>query len=213
MNNVRSDAGLDNATLGYQNARNVSCISPDEFPSGYSAMYRYQPPKSSNWGHSLRNMQPSREKALFSDFVARVVAQYSFLDGILLMANASQREVVQHFERLLGTTVGRDGATFALTPQQCQQCLDEIVADAALRPRLLLAEVFGISMWSINGEAIVTDSRIHLQYGIKPWVSTFLQFETVEQFHYVKRVLEDLGFCKLNEKHLRSSKRGGWRSG
>jgi len=36
-----------------------------------------------------------------------------------------------------------------------------------------------------------------------PCISTFFQFETVEQFLSVKQVLEDIGLCKLNEKYLK----------
>ena len=43
---------------------------------------------------------------------------------------------------------------------------------------------------------------------MKPCISTFLQFETAGQFEFIKRVLSDLDFCKLNDKHLKPIKRG-----
>ncbi len=48
---------------------------------------------------------------------------------------------------------------------------------------------------------------INLFYGMKPCISTFLQFETVEHFEFIRQVLEYLHFCKLNEKHLKPMKR------
>ena len=45
-----------------------------------------------------------------------------------------------------------------------------------------------------------------MNYGRLPCISTFFQFETVEQFQSVKRVLEDIGLCKLNEAHLKPIK-------
>ena len=38
---------------------------------------------------------------------------------------------------------------------------------------------------------------------MKPCISTFLEFETIGQYEFIKRVLADLDFCKLNEKHLK----------
>jgi len=42
---------------------------------------------------------------------------------------------------------------------------------------------------------------------MKACISTFLQFQTVEEFQFVKEVLSDLQFCVLNEKHLKPVKR------
>lgn len=50
---------------------------------------------------------------------------------------------------------------------------------------------------------MATDSHLVMHYGELPCVSTLFEFETVDQFHYVQRVLAELGLCKLNEKHLK----------
>ncbi|HEX8371428.1 MAG TPA: hypothetical protein VF585_01505 [Chthoniobacterales bacterium] len=41
-------------------------------------MYRYMPPKSSIWGHSLRKMAPERQQRLFDAFLDRAVAEQRF---------------------------------------------------------------------------------------------------------------------------------------
>ena len=80
----------------------------------------------------------------------------------------------------------------------------------------MLLQGVDISKWFIEGQPVTTQSHVVLYYGIKPCISTFLQFETTSQFEFIKRVLADLEFCKLNEKHLkpikqRSKKKSGGR--
>jgi hypothetical protein len=71
----------------------------------------------------------------------------------------------------------------------------------------MLLQGVDISQWLIDGQPAATQSRIHLHYGTKPSISTFLQFQTIDEFEFVKRVFADLKFCKLNEKHLKPMKR------
>jgi hypothetical protein len=186
-------------------------------------MYRYSPPKSNIWGHSLRNMEPTRQKALFDEFLKRAVAEHSFTGGSLTLfvglppaflplegqgpwGHVTSNDV-QRFEQLLGTGA-REGAFYSLTPQQCEMVLNEIIRNSALIPGVMFLQSVEVSKWLIDGQPVTTQSRITLYFGTKPCVSTFLQFQTLDQFEFVKRVLSDLQFCKLNEKHLKPIKRG-----
>ena len=184
-------------------------------------MYRYSPPKSNIWGHSLRNMEPARQRTLLAEFLKRAVADYAFANGSLTIfagapppflegqgswGHATESDI-QHFEHLLGA-VARNGSFNSLTPQQCEAALNEIIQDSALIPGVLLVQSARISKWCINGQSAATQSHIMLYYGMKPCISTFLEFHTVEQFQFVKQVLSDLHFCTLNEKHLKPIKRG-----
>jgi hypothetical protein len=72
----------------------------------------------------------------------------------------------------------------------------------------MLLQSIDISKWLIEGQAVATQSQFVLYYGMKPCVSTFLQFQTTDEFEFIKRVLSDLQFCKLDEKHLKPIKRG-----
>jgi hypothetical protein len=114
---------------------------------------------------------------------------------------------VRHFERLLGTQAC-DGAFQSLAPQQCEAALTELIQRSSLLPGSMLLQSVHISKWLIEGEPVTAPSRISLHYGMKPCISTFLQFETIHQFEFIKRVLADLKFCKLNEKHLKPIKQG-----
>jgi hypothetical protein len=75
-------------------------------------MYRYMPPKSSVWGHSLRNMKPLREKFLLDKFLETAAAEYSFASGSVfyqpsmetLFNEQPARESRSHFESILGVT-------------------------------------------------------------------------------------------------------------
>lgn len=168
-------------------------------------------------------MEPTRQKALFEEFLKKAVAEYSKSNGSLQLFTGSappflpaeaQRtwghvtpKDVERLEQLLGVTA-RDSSFYSLTPEQCDTALAELIQNSALIPGCMLLQGINISKWLIEGQPTETHSRIHLYYGMKPCISTFLQFETTAQFEFIKRVLSDLNFCKLNEKHLKPIKRG-----
>ena len=168
-------------------------------------------------------MEPTRQKALFAEFLKKAVAEYSFTGGSLTlfigpapaffpaegqaMWGHATSDDVRRFEQLLGTTA-RQGAFYSLTPQQCELALTELIQNRALIPGSMLVQSVDISRWLIEGQPVTTQSQVMLYYGMKPCISTFLQFETTGQFEFIKRVLSDLDFCKLNEKHLKPIKRG-----
>lgn len=165
-------------------------------------MLRYKPPKSSIWGHKLRKMQPQREARLFQQFLDKAVGEYKFAIGSLSISDSSD-SLVQHFEHLLATTAC-NGFFPKLTEVQCQKCKDHIIKTATPETlgKLLLLESYAISKWRVNGHDVATNSRMVLYYGQLPCISTFLRFNTREEFQLIKTVLSDLGLCKLNEKHL-----------
>ena len=169
-------------------------------------MFRYQPPKSSVWGHLLRKMPPDRAKARFQEFRNTAVAEDKFSSASLLIQDASG-EIVRRYESLVGVPA-QNGCSFVrLTLEQSDRCIDELIKDEASAPgaagRFALAQLFQITKWRIDGQEVPTTSSVSIHYGQLPCISTFFQFETVEQFHSVRRVLEDVGLCKLNEKHLK----------
>ena len=180
-------------------------------------MYRYCPPKSSVWGHALRNMEPARQKELFAEFLKRAVAEYTFTDGSLTIftgpappflgeqgpwGHATAADV-RRFEDLLGVGLK---PYISLTSQQCDLALNEIIRNNAIVPGVLLLQSVDISKWLINGQPVPTESTINLNYGMKPCISTFLDFQTVEHFQFIKGIFSDLRFCTLNEKHLKPVK-------
>ena len=182
-------------------------------------MFYYKPPKSSIWGHLLRKMPAEREKALFSQFLANAVGKHMFSSGYLTIAKysgvlstvSSSDPFLQRFERATGMT-SQQGYFGQLTHGQSEKCVDEIIKYEALSPDesgsylVTLMQSFSICSWRIDGREVSTSSSMNLNYGKLPAVSTFLQFDTIEHFQYIKRVLEDLRFCKLNEKHLKVKK-------
>lgn len=177
-------------------------------------MYRYSPPKSNIWGHTLGKMQPARQRDLFAEFLKRAVCEHSFTGGSLtffvgaapaffpLEAQAQWGHVtsedVRHFEQVLGAS-SREGAFYSLTSHQCEAALAELVQRSNLLPGSMLLQGVDISKWLIEGQPVATESRVALYYGMKPCISTFLEFETIGQFECIKRVLTDLDFCKLND--------------
>ena len=174
-------------------------------------MYRYQPPKSNVWGHSLRNMKPARERALFGDFLARAVAEYAVGDGSLVIASLLSPELsgatVAHFENLLGQKAVNNSFSM-LSPAQSQRCLDELVANEALYQQqyVILTQPFRIANWLIEGAPSSTESLISVNYGSAPLLSTWLDFSSKEEFSYVADVLASLKLCRLNAKYLKPAR-------
>jgi hypothetical protein len=145
-------------------------------------------------------------KARFQEFLATAVAEHKFCSASLKIQDASG-QVVPRYERLVGMP-SQNGCFLApLTHEQSDRCIDELIKDEASAPgaasHFALAQLFEITKWRIEGQEAPTTSRVSIHYGQLPCISTFFQFETVEQFHSVRRVLEDIGLCKLNEKHLK----------
>jgi hypothetical protein len=169
-------------------------------------MYSYRPPKSSVWGHLLRKIPAERAKTLFSQFLAAAVAEYKFTSASLAI-NDPSGEIVPRYELLVGPS--RDGRFSALTLEQSEKCIDELIRDetsAGDASRFALAQSFQVTKWRVDGQEAPTQSSLIIHYGQLPCLSTFLQFETVEQFQSVQKVLAELGLCKLNEKHLKPMK-------
>ena len=166
-------------------------------------MLYYRPPKSSIWGHKLRKMPAARERELFRKFLDAAVGEFKNDSGNFSVFDPT-RELVKKFEALFGMTALGDGF-FNLNGEQCEVVVDEIIkAEAAGGAgRFMLLQSFEISKWRIDGKDFPTDSRMGLYYGKLPCVSTFLRFNSLEEFQFIKRALEDLNFCKLNEKHLK----------
>jgi len=151
-------------------------------------------------------MPPDRAKGRFQEFRNTVVAEDTFSSASLRIQDESG-EIIRRYERLVGIPT-QDGCSFArLTLEQSDRCIDELIKDEASTPgtagRFALTQMFEITKWRVDGQAVPTTSSVIIHYGQLPCISTFFQFDTVEQFYSVKRMLEDIGLCKLNEKHLR----------
>ena len=150
-------------------------------------------------------MPADRAKARFQEILVTAVAEHKFSSATLSIQDASG-QVVPRYERLIGMPA-QNGCFYRLTLEQSNRCLDELIKDEASAPgaasHFALAQLFEITKWRVDGQEVPTSSSVTIQYGQLPCISTFFQFETVDQFHSVRRVLEDIGLCKLNEKHLK----------
>ena len=165
-------------------------------------MLQYKPPKSSVWGHLLRKMPAQRAKARFEEFLATAVAGYTFGSATLLIQDTSG-QVVPRYEQLIGTPA-LNGCSFpSLTHDQSNRCLEQLITDEAVAGNYALAQLFQISRWRVDGLEVPTSSAVTIHYGQLSCLSTFFQFETVEQFHAIQRELAEIRLCQLNEKHLK----------
>jgi TPR repeat protein len=117
-------------------------------------MYRYQPPKSSIWGHKLRKMHARRASKLLEQFFSRAIWNHE-LNSVSLGATAHL--VALRLAAVLGVPP-RDFMHERLTLEQSDACLRELIrleseapADAKSN---LLSQYFEITQWAINGKPV-----------------------------------------------------------
>jgi hypothetical protein len=97
-----------------------------------------------------------------------------------------------------------------LTEEQCERCVEAIARDEEIEGKMarscILIQSFTVFRWQLQGQTVDTPSEISMYYGQGQYLSTSLQFATVEDFRRIQQLLADLGLCKLNEKHLKAVK-------
>jgi hypothetical protein len=171
-------------------------------------MYRYQPPKSSIWGHRLRKMPALRASTLLEEFLAKATRHHEFKSSSLSI-NYRDDRIARRFAEILRLET-KDFMHEKLSLDQSNACLQEIIrlesTSSAGAGVILLNQSFEITQWAIDGEPVNTRSKLTMSYGALPCLSTRLWFETVEQFQYIRHVMSDLGLCKLNDQHLKLMK-------
>jgi len=92
-----------------------------------------------------------------------------------------------------------------LHQNQCELALIELIKNSSLIPGAILLQSVVISKWLIEGQPTATQSQIKLCYGIKPCISTFLQFETTGQFEFIKRVFFGFGLLQAQRETLEAN--------
>jgi hypothetical protein len=171
-------------------------------------VYRYQPPKSNIWGHGLRNMAAAVARERFANFLAAAADKFEFSDASIMVA-ATAPELVSRLEHLLGAPARNN--YIRLNADQCDACIDEVIrleqASSKEAGVITLMQAFKISHWRICTLGGVTASRMHMYYGRSACLSTLLEFESIEQFHAIAQMLQDMRICRLSQKHLKVIKR------
>jgi hypothetical protein len=172
-------------------------------------MYRYQPPKSSIWGHKLRKMPAHRASRLLEDFFSRATRRREFKSASISIA-AKDHPITPRLAAILNLP-SKEFMHTRLNLDQSNACLQEIIrlesissADAGI---ILLNQYFEISQWAIDDRPVNTRSTVTMHYGALPCLTTRLWFETEKEFSYIRQIMSDLGLCKLNKQHLKLMKR------
>jgi hypothetical protein len=169
-------------------------------------MYRYQPPKSSIWGHKLRKMPADRARRLLEEFISRATGHHEFRSASLSIMR--DHPIALRFAEVLGmpSVLLHE----RLTHDQSNACLQEIMSLESSAPAdariVLLNQCFEVSQWAIDGRFVATRSKLNMHYGAVPCLTTRLWFETEMQFNYIRDIFNELGLCRLNKQHLRSMK-------
>lgn len=181
-------------------------------------MYRYMPPKSSVWGHSLRKMKPDNQKILIDEFLQTAVAEHQFSSGSIIYQRSFEtlfddniaNESKSYFIKLLSTISGEADLS-SLNAEQFDLCLRALQNDNSLfisgKSGITLTSTIKISKWLIDNTEVPTESSLSVSYGAKPWLTTFFTFSDIDEFNYIKHVFNELGICRLNEKHLKTVRR------
>ena len=177
-------------------------------------MLRYQPPKSNIWGHSLRKMKPSKERAAADEFEKKTVAKSvlgasSLWIARVLADKAIGAELIQQFETALGKE-SKEGY-FHIVEAEFETAFGVLVSleDELpdLKAHVLLSRRVKVQEWLIDGVAVPTASTLSWDFGTRPGVSTFLQFNDRREFDFIAAAFEELKICRLNEKHLKPVRR------
>jgi hypothetical protein len=177
-------------------------------------LFTYKPPKSSVWGHSLRKIPPDQIRSRFREFLGIAVSEHILVGGSLLyqptmdtvFKSDQQSDCMSHFARLLGGEK-RTQSLGNLDSHEVETCLDELISNDSLyvlggAGAVVMAGV-RISRWRLRDLDSATHSLINIYYGANPRISTFLTFNEIEEFMFVRQALDDAGLCRLNEKHLK----------
>jgi hypothetical protein len=156
-----------------------------------------------------------RMTMLFDEFLGRSVAEHKFSSSSFVLSprdrgmQVASTDLVQRFEQLLGIPAQYNQFN-CLSEQQFDQCLriflaePELFADGA--NHVMLARHVSVTKWLIDGAPVPTGSSFSLFYGDHQCISTMLSFESLDHFRYIQRILEEMRFCRLNEKHLKAFK-------
>lgn len=175
----------------------------------------YTPPKSSIWGHSLREMKPALVRERFKLFLELAVDEYSWSSHTLSVDPTSWPDtggraapLRRHFETLLGVAAPRSGYLWYITEDQCESCIDELIREPALYTdkdaHVSVVGTAAISAWRVDGQPISTKSELSIAYGSAPRISgMYLKFDTLETYESVKQAFETAKLCRLNDKHLK----------
>jgi hypothetical protein len=168
-------------------------------------MLRYQPPKSSVWGHRLRRMPIGRVHELLQQFLETTADGWKWGDGILWMDTAGPG-TVSRYEAAVGRATTH-GYIQGLAHRECQRCLELLLADEqdfrADEIHLSLWRPVEIGQWKRRARDLLKPSLLTVQYDVDAHLQTTLFFESADQFQFVANALRDLGMCVLNPKHLK----------
>ena len=146
-----------------------------------------------------------RAKNLLHRFLEVAAFEYRLISADL-WTNGADPKVIARYERAVKVRAELERNT-SLTSEQSELCFAELLKDeAAFRSggvRLSLWEKFEVTRWRMSDSASPTTSILRMHYDNSPHLGTTLQFETIDQFVYVKNLFKQHGLCNLNEKHLR----------
>ena len=191
-------------------------------------MLKYQPPKSNIWGHSLRRMTPPDIVQRLSGFFAIAIAEHHFGTSHLSIHDSAEvasvirkqstsgpfelsketLEIVNRCGRLTGATP-RYGY-FNLTEAQFERCLETLISDPGVfgepQTSVLFSRSWRITKWKIDSLEVSTESTLSVDFAADPHITTFLRFNNLTEFNFVRDAFTKTKLCKLNEKHLREVK-------
>jgi hypothetical protein len=168
-------------------------------------VYRYQPPKSSIWGHGLGAAMPLQQRERFEAFLSEAAAEYAFVGSWVTFAQRPDAEpdLVSRCTDALGSPWAN---AMTLTDEAFERHFKVLATDQALIDGLFtfsLLRKAKVTRWRIGERSVNTDSDFHISFGRRGTLSTFLEFNTTEEFDAVASALSQARLCRLNPKHLK----------
>jgi hypothetical protein len=168
-------------------------------------VYRYQPPKSSIWGHGLGAATPLQQRERFEAFLRDASCEYAFAGSWVTFTQHpdAKPELVSRCIDALGAPYAH---AMALTDDVFERYFKVLATDPTLIDALFtfsLLRKAKVTRWRIGERSVNTDSEFNINFGLRGRLSTFLEFNSTEEFDAVALALSQARLCRLNPKHLK----------
>ncbi len=183
---------------------------------GTNLRYRYSPPKSNIWGHSLRKMLPSLQEKKTEEFLSTLSTQIKTSSYYLTFFSPSNindlerkeyLELIAIFEKTLDIPNYDESRLSYLSEDQFNLGLD-LLKSLEKKPHhpwigATIQRGLKIDRWQINGISVPTEASLGFHFGFSPHIGTEMIFNNESEFQFVADQFYTSFKVRLNPKHLK----------
>ncbi|OFI34759.1 hypothetical protein [Alteromonas lipolytica] len=177
-------------------------------------MFRYLPPKSSVWGHSLGRRKVSVIAESINAFMTDVVEEPLCRGGHLSVSSGfglpQPQNVIEQFENSIGIKLARGYAK--LDESQCHVAIEQALSLLPTLDQKLhidISRTIEFDKWRLNDELVNAPDTCRLTWrlGTNCSVSTELYFNSEAEFTGLSELFTKYSLGKLKPNHLKECKK------